>query len=146
MGREGDIWVCDVCNAAIPDGRKRYPLDGGRTCCPDCWTEIRGTASPEARASPPTPEQRPSRWSGHAIAGFILSLAAFPVPTDPEEGLYTPPFLIGIGLAAAWSLCWHGLDQIKAGKRERGRGLATAGLVISGLGLFLLLCVAASGC
>lgn len=40
MGSKDGIWYCDVCDATIPSGQKRYPLDGGRICCVHCWQEV----------------------------------------------------------------------------------------------------------
>jgi hypothetical protein len=34
-------WHCDVCGVRISEGSKRYPLDGGRICCSNCWIEVK---------------------------------------------------------------------------------------------------------
>jgi len=43
MSQKEGVWFCDVCDGSIAVGSKRYPLDGGRICCSNCWAEVSGT-------------------------------------------------------------------------------------------------------
>jgi hypothetical protein len=81
------------------------------------------------------------RWSGLCIAGFVVSLAGFPVPIevdDPKVRLAATclsfvMILLAAGLAAG------GLFQISSDRTRRGRGLGIAALAISGFSMVIML-------
>ncbi len=80
------------------------------------------------------------RWSGLAIAGFVLSLASFPAPGAAPPEIAAGLHLIGIlGSILAVTFSAIGVSQVSQGSRTRGKGLAIAGLVISIIALLIYL-------
>jgi|WetSurMetagenome_2_1015567.scaffolds.fasta_scaffold644204_1 hypothetical protein len=68
MSQKDGIWFCDVCDRSIEFGQKRFPLDGGRICCPPCWGEIH-----ETTAKPSHPEK--------SVARLICDVCGLAIPT-----------------------------------------------------------------
>lgn len=95
MTQRDGAWHCDVCDAQIPAGRKRYPLDSGRVCCDDCWQEVRPVAAqPGAAAQTRAELDRFVRISG-TVGGTIGFTA----------GLVLAGFLGSVAVALAGWLC-----------------------------------------
>jgi len=149
------------CDLALPD-RPDIPNPPATACvtqyqCPQCSVmitspleEVGKTATCPSCGAPctiPAPMGIPagasrSRWSGLAITGFILSLAAVPVPTHTDDDVALLVIFLSIviaGLAVIFSVV--GKRQIASGRRQRGKGLSIAGLVIGCVDLLVYIVV-----
>jgi len=119
---------------------------GQNETCPDCGNVTivpQATITEDRPWYPPVERSVGKRWSGLAIAGFVVALCSFPfrLPEgtfgkDVELFLYAVTFG---SVAVAISLSAVGIAQVSSGKRQRGMGLGIAGLVIGSLGLVLLI-------
>lgn len=142
---------CDVCGKPIPADSKHYPLDSGRSCCAACWAEVRDylggprTMHPSApvhiEITQPKAEGRASerkRWSGCAIAAFVLAILSVPVVPVPAE-MIAPEFVcLNFALAGlVVLLAFIGISATSQGEK-RGRGLATAALIMQLIWLIII--------
>ncbi|MBQ4638426.1 MAG: zinc ribbon domain-containing protein [Clostridia bacterium] len=107
---------CSKCGEQIPEGVGRCPACGAVQQAEA--TTVSGVTAPEQRYNP------------LAITGFVLACS----------GIVVLPMVIWCELAGL-IISIIALSKFKSGNRDKGRGLALAGLIISISVLFILLMV-----
>jgi len=135
--------LCDVCDGAIPAGRKTYELKGGGTCCEACYQRL--TARPAVFAIPAAPARSARtaptrlkryakvslgrrRTSGKAVASLVLGILSI-----------TSGFMCTGVILSALAMVFGtlALAEMKRNRAIEGRGLAQAGLIIGVITMLL---------
>ncbi len=116
----GALITCPICGTRFNSRRKAPELPAVVEIPEMMEVERPGYQQPPTivqnfvtYGQPPGQHARAERWSGLAIAGFVISLAC---------GYLAPLSLI---------FSWVALNAMSRDRRLRGRGLAVAGLVLS---------------